>query len=211
MVTPLDQPMHDFTAYSPASAAPFALFPREQPMQPLDHFNFASIDRYSHQPQTPLDGYGYQQTPMTPTFTTSPITPAQSGAYSLGQSPHNSYNIDINLGGPSTYHSGLPTPGPQYLQPTSRNPSISYNSPLAHEPMEEFFTAPPSAAHDMQANHFNTFSAADTLPASDFTLFGGAGNHVAYPSFTDGDMFLEMDYGCDNGAMPDIDEYINMN
>jgi hypothetical protein len=211
MVTPLDQPMHDFNAYSPASAAaPFALFPREQPMQqpPFDQFNFGSADRYSHPPQTPLHGYGYQQTPMTPTFTTSPITPAQSGAYSFGQSPHNSYNIDINLGGPSTYNSGLPTPGPQYLQPTSRNPSISYNSPLAHEPMEEFFAAPPSAAHDMQANNFNAFSPVDTLPASDFTLFGGAGNHAAYPSSTDGDMFLEMDY---NGAVPDIDEYININ
>ena len=195
MVTPLDQPMHDFNAYSPVSTAPFALFPREQPMQPIDQFNFGH-------------GYGYQQTPMTPTFTTSPITPAQSGAYSFGHSPHNSYNIDINLGGPSTYNSGLPTPGPQYLQPTSRNPSISYNSPLAHEPMEDFFAAPPSAAHDMQANNFNTFSAADTLPASDFTLFGGAGNHTAYPPSADGDMFLEMDY---NGAVPDIDEYININ
>ena len=212
MVTPLDQPMHDFHAYSPASPAPFTLFPREQPpTQPFEPFNFGLVDRYSHQPQTPLHGYGYQQTPMTPTFTTSPITPAQSGAYSFGHSPHNSYNIDINLGAPSTYNSGLPTPGPQYLQPTSRNPSISYNSPLAHEPMEDFFAAPPSAAHDMQGNNFNTFSPADTLPASDFTLFGGAGNHVAYPSSTDGDMFLEMDYGGDNGPVPDIDEYININ
>jgi hypothetical protein len=31
MVTPLDQPMHDFNAYSPPSTAPFTLFPRKQP------------------------------------------------------------------------------------------------------------------------------------------------------------------------------------
>jgi hypothetical protein len=203
MVTPLDQPMHDFHTYSPPPAAPFTLFPRERPMQPLDQFNFGSADRYPHQPQTPLHGYGYQHPPMTPTFSTSPLTPALSGAYSFGQSPHHSYNIDINLGGPSTYNSGLPTPGPQYLQPTSRNPSISYNSPLAHEPTEDFFASPPSATRDMQANNFTTFN-------SDFTLFDGAGNHTVYPSSTDEDLFLEMDYACDNGPVPDIDEYINM-
>ena len=216
MVTPLDQPMHDFNAYSPASNAPsnapFTLFPRELPPQTFDGFNFGSLDRYSHTSQTNVHGYGYQQPPMTPTLTTSPITPAGSGAYSFGQSPsYNSYNIGINLGGPSTYNSGLPTPGPQYLQPTSRNPSISYNSPLAHEPMEDFFTAPPSATREMQTNNFTTFSPNDTLPASDFALFGGAGNHAAYPPSTGGDMFPNMDFTCEDEGFPDIDEYINMN
>jgi hypothetical protein len=214
MVTPLDQPMHDFNAYSPASAstsnAPYTLFPREQPAQTFDAFNFGSMDGYSHPSQTHMHGYGYQQPPMTPTLTTSPITPAGSGAYSFGQSPYPSYNIDINIGGSSTYNSGLPTPGPQYLQPTSRNPSISYNSPLAHEPLEDFFAVPPSAPHDMQANNYSTFNPADTLPASDFALFGGTGNHTSYPSST-GDMFPNMDFPCDEEGIPDIDEYINTN
>jgi hypothetical protein len=212
MVTPLDQPMHDFGMYSPASAstsnAPYTLFPREQPAQPFDGFNFNSIDRYPHQPQPQIDSYGYQQPPMTPTLTTSPITPAGSGAYSFGQSPYQAYNIDINLAGSSTYNSGLPTPGQRYLQPTSRNPSISYNSPLANEPMEDFFPGPPSAPHEMQANNFGNFNH-DTLPANDFALFAGAGNHAAYPSSTGAEMFP--DYHYDEEEYTNIDEYINTN
>ena len=110
MVTPLDQPMHDFNTYSPASNAPYTLFPREQPAPTLDRFSLGSVDQYSHPPQTQMHSYGYQQSPMTPTLTTSPLTPAGSGAYSFNQSPYyNSYNIDIDLSGPSTYNIGLPS------------------------------------------------------------------------------------------------------
>jgi hypothetical protein len=209
-VTPLDQPMHDFSTYSPASTAnaPYTLFPREQPPQALHEFDFSS---YSHPPQTQIHGYAYQQPPMTPTLTTSPITPAGSAAYSLGQSPYPSYNIDINLTGSSTYNTGLPTPGPQYLQPTSRNPSISYNSPLAHEPMEDFFGVPSSAPHETQASNFNPFNPVDTLPASDFALFAGPGSEAAYPSSTGADMFPNMGFPGDDEGLPDINEYINMN
>ena len=214
MVTPLEQTMPDFNAYSPASTshAPFSLFPRDTSAQTFDGYEFGSLDRLSHPQQTQMHGYGYQQPPMTPTLTTSPITPAGSGAYSFHQSPYNSYSIDINLGGVPNYNSGLPTPGTNYLQPTSRNPSISYNSPLAHEPMEDFFAAPPSATHDMQANAFTPFNPTDTLPASDFALFGGAGNHTGYPTSTGGDMFPNMDFNCvEDEGIPDIDEYINVN
>lgn len=142
---------------------------------------------------------------MTPTLTTSPITPAGSGTYSFGRSPYNSYNIDITLSGQSNYNSG-----PQYLQPTSRDPSISYNSPLGHDPMDDFFAAPPSAPQDMQANNFGTFSSTDTLPDSDFALFGSAANHGAYPAPPTGDMFPDMDCAYDDDV-PDLDQYININ
>jgi hypothetical protein len=209
MVTPLDQVMHDFGTYSPASAAnaPYTLFPREQHPQAFHDFDFNS---FPHQPQSQIHGYGYQQPPITPTLTTSPITPAGSGAYSFGQSPYPSYNIDINIAGSSTYNTGLPTPGPQYLQPTSRNPSISYNSPLAHEHMEDFFGVPSSAPHETQSNDFNTFNPADTLPASDFALFAGPSGEAAYPS-TGADMFPNMGFPCGDEGLSDMDDYINMN
>ena len=213
LVTPLEPTMHDFDTYSPASAshAPFSLFPREAPTQTFDGYGRVSMDQFSHPQHSQMHRHGYQQAPMTPTLTTSPITPAGSGAYSFHQSPY-SYNIDINMGGPSNYNSGLPTPGSNYLQPTSRDPSISYNSPLAQEPMEDFFAVPPTAPHDMQAHAFNPFNPADTLPANDFALFGGTGNHAGYSASTSGEMFPNMDFTLmDTEGVPDIDEYININ
>jgi hypothetical protein len=111
---------------------------------------------------------------VTPILIPSPIIPAaRSGAYPFGQSPYPFYNTGINIGGSSTYNSGLPTPGPQYFKSPPHSPSISYNSPLAHEAIEDFFAIPPSAPHDIQPNNFSIFNPADTRPASESALFGG--------------------------------------
>ena len=209
MVTPLEQAVPSFDGYSPASNQPYALFPREQQHYTPSYSssNHDSLRRGSLPQQTVSTSYNYGQnmhtSPMSP-FTTTPATPG-SGAYSYGQSPYNSYNIDINLGQDYAYNTGMPTPNPNYLQPTSRNPSLSYNSPL-DEPTEQFFTMPPPAP-TMQAN-LDTFSGHNDLPSQDFELFADAGNARSVAADMMGDMDMDFTYTAEDGL--DIDDFLNI-
>jgi len=226
MVTPLDQPQQSFEPYDSVPAynthtwQPNTLFPREQTqMTPqFDDTVVNPFDRYSLPSQTPLGASTspYQHTPITPSMTNTPLTPAGSGIHSFDYSPRHSYNIGINYDGQGAYNNnmGYPTPANPYLQPTSRNPSISHYSPLVTE--EPFFNPLPAPSQAMHIDNFNEFYPTDPLPLGDFSLFDGDGNPAAFPSTADvssngGQMFpdmINMDYEYHETA-EDMDDFIN--
>ena len=179
----------------------------------IDGYHFG-VGQLSLPQQSSLGGYPptYTTSPMTPQFATTPMTPAGTGVNSYDQSPYmDSYNIGINMSGRVIYDTGLPTPGSTFLQPTSRNPSISYESPLVHQPMEQTFPAPSAPYHAADVTFTNP-------PVEDFDLYDGAGNPALFPSTADissagGEMFPPMDddmmysYEDDSGAL--IDDFLN--
>ncbi len=227
MVTPLEQPLNSFESYNSGPSynntwQPNTLFPREQAQitPQFDNSSVSPLDQYAMPLQYGAFTSPAQQTPMTPSWTNTPITPAGSGSNSFRPSPHDSYNIGINYDGHSAYNTGLPTPANPALQPTSRNPSMSYNSPMAMEPMQQFFTHQPAPALSMNTDNFDDFAITDAMPSGgDFPLFGADGNYTTFPSTADvssagGQMFPNMEgmgyqYHNDNSGDFNANDFLN--
>jgi len=208
VATPLDPPLADFSTFPPASNAPFTLFPRDSTSHTYETVPYTYETGFGH-PQTPMSGYNaaLQASPMTSSYNTTPITPAGSAPYSFGNSPFNSYNIDLNLG-QATFSHGMPTPASNHIQSTSRNPSISYQSPTVLAGGDDVVTNQPVMPHNMGLANFTLLDAAEDLPAADFDLYDHAGNPNAFPANHD---FGGMDFSYTGASLHDIDSYINYN
>ncbi|RMZ88389.1 hypothetical protein DV736_g4380, partial [Chaetothyriales sp. CBS 134916] len=149
-MTPYDQPMTPFEGYG---QAPNPLFPREgQQMFSTGYEAFGVYRQNTYVSPT-------STTPMTPNnMMGTPITPAYSNI--TGQSPFLA-NMDMtnDCGNNQPYNAALPTPD-SFLQPHSRNPSISHQSPM-YEPSDDFNFSDPIVARGA------------AIPGNDFTLFRG--------------------------------------
>jgi hypothetical protein len=151
-LTPYEQPMHAFDGYDQATAYSAPLFPRDN--QTMNYQGYDYNQQYQGPYISPTNTH-----PMTPHQMTTPVTPAYSNI--TGQSPYLA-NADIvmdctNPNG-SNYDTGLPTPA-SFLQPNSRNPSISHQSPV-------YDTDSTGFADPMIGQNMN-------IPDNDFALFGG--------------------------------------
>ncbi|EXJ87035.1 hypothetical protein A1O3_03992 [Capronia epimyces CBS 606.96] len=160
--TPFEQPASSFDAY-PQVPVTYSnpIFPRTtQSMSStqMEEFDFNSAP--FNQNFQPAQAYisPTNTTPITPHMMTTPITPAYSNI--TESSPYHT-SMDITLDcNPTTWTSGLPTPG-SFLQPHSRNPSISDHSPMIAGPSRQPFADTPLMGQDLD------------FPSGDFSLFGG--------------------------------------
>ena len=229
MHTPLDQAaVMDFNTL-PIAQYSGSLFPHQssQYVQADDDMGFetsmpapafampASYGRYSAPINTqPVQGqYGH-----------SPATPAYSTITYDQESPvMTRMEMKIDYTSPDTY-TGLPTPNSNnYLQPHSRNPSISYESPMN---MDGQAFGEDTVLMNGMGNGMNldAFVSHSQLPADDFTLFNddaGPSNYMprAGPSNYAQSFFPSMehdyqraDYSCGDESMGDldIDNYLNL-
>ncbi|EXJ88230.1 hypothetical protein A1O1_05160 [Capronia coronata CBS 617.96] len=166
--TPFEQPANTFDAYQQAPVTySNPIFPRaaqSMSSNQMDDFDFNSAP-FNHTFQ-PARAYisPTNTTPITPhNMMTTPITPAYSNI--TEPSPY-SNAMDITMDcDPTTWNSGLPTPG-SFLQPHSRNPSISDHSPMIAGPSRQQFADTPLLGHDPE------------FPSGDFSLFGGESSNA---------------------------------
>jgi hypothetical protein len=167
-MTPYDQPISGFEGYQQGSASHSnPIFPRMTPAvsyESMDDFDFnaAPFD----QPYQPQQSYisPANTTPITPHhMMTTPITPAYSNI--TDQSPyHAAMDMTLDCNNPTVWNEGLPTPS-SFLQPQSRNPSISEHSPMVAGPSGQSFGDAPMM-DEMNPD----------FPQADFSLFGGEGS-----------------------------------
>lgn len=149
-LTPYDQTMQAFDFnQAPTYSAP--LFPRDN--QAMNYQSYDYNQQYHGAYISPTNTH-----PMTPHQMTTPVTPAYSNI--TGQSPYLPH-VDMNMDcvNPNTYDTSLPTPE-SFLQPHSRNPSISHQSPMTY---------------DMGNNNFDDPMIGQSvgIPDNDFALFRG--------------------------------------
>jgi len=145
------------------------IFPRTTPAmlynQMADDFDFNAIP--FNQNYQPAQAY------VSPITTSSmsahnmmgtPITPAYSNI--TEPSPYDtSMDITMDCHNPTVWNEGLPTPS-SFLQPQSRNPSISEHSPMIAGPSGHTFDKASMMGQDME------------FPSGDFSLFGGEGSNA---------------------------------
>jgi hypothetical protein len=192
MVLPFDQPIPSFDSYSNHAQPGMPLFPRQDQQR---RFIQASND-FGFQTGVPNQSYSntqYQGYPrpintsnMSPQLMRTPLTPAYSAISSYGPSPQNmTINMDYAGAGSQWNGTGFPTPNSGYLRPHSRNPSISFESPLnqpghdfsMHEPvmggMEEdlYITHSQLPNDDFQFNDFTVATSGYGSTMADTGLF----------------------------------------
>ncbi|KAG9796106.1 hypothetical protein KCU88_g97, partial [Aureobasidium melanogenum] len=161
--TPFEQPAtNSFDAYQSTPVTySNPIFPRVAQPTSADHlaefdFNSTSLN----QPFQPAHAYisPTNTNPITPHMMTTPITPAYSNI--TEPSPYDT-SMDITMDcNATTWNSGMPTPA-SFLQPHSRNPSISDYSPMIAGPSRHSFSDPTLMGQD------------GDFPSADFSLFGG--------------------------------------
>ena len=157
--TPYEQPLvYDFNQPTNYTAP---LFPRETNNQAVNYNGFdAAFNQYQRQPYiSPTN-----TTPISPNIMGTPITPAYSNI--TGQSPYLA-NMDITMdySKPNEYHT-LPTPD-SFLQPHSRNPSISHQSPMMYDNTNDVnFNDPMIGQGNLPHNDFDLFAGDNTYPFS---------------------------------------------
>ena len=135
MHTPLDQAaVMDFNNFS---AVPYSgsLFPN-QASQYIQSEDDLGYETSMQAPNYPLPTFGSRYTapintqPAAGQYGRSPVTPAYSTITYDQESPAmKRMEVKIDYTSPDTYN-GLPTPNSNFLQTHSRNPSISYDSPM---------------------------------------------------------------------------------
>lgn len=203
-LTPFEQPIPSFDTYQQAGLTySNPLFPRPTPqpipyLQTADGFGFET-GAYDLSPYQDAAAQAYisptNTTPISPEMMRTPITPAYSNI--TGQSPYVT-NMDITLdctNPTTTFSTGLPTPG-SFLQPHSRDPSISNRSPLLQEPSGQSFVDVSMMGQDMDfaASDFSLFgeshSAFSNPAAATATLFPG--NAEAFAMHDNNSMFKDM-------------------
>ncbi|KIV85030.1 hypothetical protein PV11_00768 [Exophiala sideris] len=170
--TPLEPTLNSFETYQPAPVSySNPLFPRATPSMPYNtvaeefDFNAAPFQQpYSYQPAqtyisptntTPISSHNMMGTPITPAY--SNITAPSDYATDM--------DLTMDCTNPTIWNEGFPTPN-SYLQPQSRNPSISEYSPMIAGPSTEVFQ---KASMMDQALGF---------PQEDFSLFGGESSNA---------------------------------
>lgn len=150
----------------------------------------------------------------------SPVTPAYSNITYDQESPAmKRMEMKIDYTSPDTYN-GLPTPNSNFLQPHSRNPSISHESPMDMD--GQMFGEDTVLMNGMGTGvSADAFVSHSQLPDEDFTLFNEAGpsNYMsgAGPSnYAQHDFFPNMeqeyqnnDYSLGNDEV-DLDSYLNL-
>ncbi|KAI1618313.1 hypothetical protein EDD36DRAFT_426106 [Exophiala viscosa] len=171
-MTPVEQPVNNFDTYQPAPVSySNPLFPRQTPSMPYNtvaeefDFNSASFQQpYSYQPAqtyisptntTPISSHNLMGTPITPAY--SNITEPSDYAMPM--------DLTMDCTNPTMWNDGLPTPS-SYLQPQSRNPSISEYSPMIAGPSTEVF------------HKASIMDQALGFPEGDFSLFGGESSNA---------------------------------
>ncbi|KIX02737.1 uncharacterized protein Z518_08679 [Rhinocladiella mackenziei CBS 650.93] len=168
-MTPFEQPLNNFDNYQSAPVTySNPIFPRTTPSvsyNQTDDFDFNATP--FNQNYQPAQAYisPTNTTPITPhNMMSTPITPAYSNI--TEPSPYdNSMDITMDCNPPTTWNSGLPTPG-SFLQPHSRNPSISDQSPMIAVPSGQSFGDAPLLVQEPD------------FPSGDFSLFGGEGSNA---------------------------------
>ncbi|KAK5467682.1 hypothetical protein LTS15_000655 [Exophiala xenobiotica] len=168
-LTPYDPPLSNFDSFNPAPVSySNPIFPRTTPAMSYNHmaddFDFNAIP--FNQNYQPARAY------VSPITTSSmsahnmmgtPITPAYSNI--TEPSPYNTLlDVTMDCTNRTVWNEGLPTPS-SFLQPQSRNPSISEYSPMIAGPSHTFDKAS-MMSQDMG------------FPSEDFSLFGGEGSNA---------------------------------
>ncbi|KIW56227.1 hypothetical protein, variant 3 [Exophiala xenobiotica] len=169
-LTPYEQPLSNFDSFNPAPVSySNPIFPRTTPAmlynQMADDFDFNAIP--FNQNYQPAQAY------VSPITTSSmsahnmmgtPITPAYSNI--TEPSPYDTLmDVTMDCTNPTVWNEGLPTPS-SFLQPQSRNPSISEHSPMIAGPSGHTFDKASMMGQDME------------FPSGDFSLFGGEGSNA---------------------------------
>lgn len=228
MHTPLDQAqIMDFNTF-PAAPYSGSLFPGEvsQFIQSEDDLGYETS---MQAPTYPTSTYGSRYTAPINTHLTagqygrSPVTPAYSNITYDQESPMmKRMEVKIDYTSPDTYN-GIPTPNSNFLQPHSRNPSISYESPLNMD--GQAFGEDTVLMNSMGAGmNSNAYMSHSQLPADmDFPLFNeeagpsdymsraGPSNYGAqsfFPSM-DQDFQQNVDYSCGENDV-DLDSFLDM-
>ncbi|RVX69940.1 hypothetical protein B0A52_05775 [Exophiala mesophila] len=176
-ITPFDQPMNTFDSNFGQGAVTYSnpIFPRAtQPMQyaqTLDDFDFNTFPQsYSNSAQAYISPTN--STPSSHMMGT-PITPTYSNI--TEPSPYSTHmDMAVDCPEPNTWNIGLQTPN-SFLQPHSRNPSMSNYSPMVADTSAQSFDD-----DVMMPTEFD-------LPQGDFALFGGdtsAFSNLAGPNAT---------------------------
>ena len=186
-LTPYDQPMPFDFNQAPTYSAP--LFPRDN--QAMNYQNFGYNQQYGPY-ISPTNTH-----PMTPHQMTTPVTPAYSNI--TVQSPYLS-NVDMTLdcNNHNNYDANLPTPE-SFLQPYSRNPSISHQSPMTFDMGNTTFDDPMiGQSVDLPDNDFALFRGDNTSPfsnpaAASATLFPSASEFA----ILDNDPMFDESFGGD--------------
>lgn len=168
-ITPYEQPLNSFDTYQPAPISySNPLFPRANPSIPYntvaEEFDFSSAPFQSYTPAqayisptntTPISSHNLMGTPITPTY--SNITEPSPYAMTM--------DLTMDCTSNTIWNEGLPTPS-SFLQPQSRNPSISEYSPMIAGPSTEVF-------HKAQM-----MDQVLDFPQADFSLFGGESSNA---------------------------------
>ncbi|KAK5197014.1 hypothetical protein LTR72_000241 [Exophiala xenobiotica] len=168
-LTPYDPPLSNFDSFNPPPVSySNPIFPRTTPAMPYNHmgddFDFNTIPiNQNYQPArayvspiatSSMRGHNMMGTPITPAY--SNITEP---------SPYNALlDVTMDCTNGTVWNEGLPTPS-SFLQPQSRNPSISEYSPMIAGPSHTFDKAP-MLSQDMG------------FPSEDFALYGGAASNA---------------------------------
>ncbi|RMZ81159.1 hypothetical protein DV737_g2690, partial [Chaetothyriales sp. CBS 132003] len=194
-MTPYDRPMSTFEGYAQAPAFSNPLFPRDgQQRFNTGYESFGAFPHNTYVSPTSTTPSNMMGTPITPAFST--IT---------GQSPFLA-NMDManDCSNNQPYGATLPTPD-SFLQPLSRNPSISHRSPMC-EGADDFNFSDPiiPGGSAIPGGDFPLFPAESTSPfsnpaAASATLFpadfAALDNHSIFDEgFMDGeDSFVDFD------------------
>ena len=221
------------TPYEPSLATfarpfvgPPTSYPYEQPLyspeddmytSPTEIYSSGNFGDGSFGHSTPAVNFAHATnlTPATPHLINTPITPGLTSGRFFDQSPYlDNMHMDIYFGEQGTsHHTGLQTPASNILQPHSRNPSISHESPLP-----QMDTFPVTQHPSYPGMNTDGVMINDGLPARDFPLFSGAATPAQLPTTTDlgptanFSMFPDMNnynfnYGDDIAS---IDDFINV-
>ena len=168
-LTPYEQPMA-FDGFNQATTYSAPLFPRDN--QGMNYQNYDYNQQYHGAYISPTSTH-----PMTPHQMTTPVTPAYSNI--TGQSPYLP-NVDMSMdcGNPNDFNASLPTPE-SFLQPHSRNPSISHQSPMTYDMGNNFEDPMIGQNVGIPDNDFALFRGDNTSPfsnpaAASATLFPSA-------------------------------------
>lgn len=226
MHTPLDQAaVMDFNSF-PTAPYSGSLFPNQasQYTQAEDDLGFETS---MQAPAYPTPAYGGRYTapintqPSMGQYGRSPVTPAYSTITYDQESPAMTrMEMKIDYTSPDTYN-GMPTPNSNFLQPHSRNPSISYESPMNMD--GQAFGEDTVLINGMDSGmNPNAYVSHSQLPVEDFPLFDEAGpsNYLsrAGPSNYAGQSFFpsmeqeyqNVDYSCGGDNELDIDSFLNL-
>ena len=225
MHTPLDPAaVMDFNTVSTAGYSG-SLFPQQpsQYVQADEDFGFeTSMQVRENYPTT--SSYSRYTAPINTRpasgqYGVSPVTPAYSTITYDQESPAmKRMDMKIDYTSPDTYN-GLPTPNSNFLQPHSRNPSISYESPMNMD--GQTFDEDTILMNGMGTDMADVFVSHSQLPADDFTLFtdeAGPSNYMSRAgasSYAEQDFFPSMEpdyqsnYSLGNDEV-DLDSYINL-